>query len=477
MRAHLTAAAVLLLGGCAHEAPRAPVPELARAIDGDADPDAVEVHLAAGPSELEIVPGARTRALSYRDLDAAGARTAAGATLPGPLIEVEVGQTLTVWLRNDLPELGTTLHFHGMRTPDRLDGNPLVSGTVDPGETVLHRFVVQDPGLYWFHPHLFADEHVELGLQGVIVVRAPEEPRDVRERILVLDDVDLRDDGSIAIEADHEDHLLGRSGSTLLVNGRPPGSLRAIAGAVERWRIVNTANGRHFTLARSDGGSFEVIAWDGPPLAERYRAAVLPLAPGERLDLLVPIGDAPFEVLTIESERGEGLGEWERAVLLSVEPEPGDAGPRVDARAFAAPVERLAVDDDTAVRRIELEVQVDEHGAEQMTINGAVWPFGPALEARHGDVEVWQIANQSGLRHPFHLHGTFFQVLSRGDRAEQPLGWRDTMAIDARETVRIAVRYDALGRWMYHCQIPEHAHMGMMGDLIVTPRSTLEATR
>ena len=21
--------------------------------------------------------------------------------------------------------------------------------------------------------------------------------------------------------------------------------------------------------------------------------------------------------------------------------------------------------------------------------------------------------------------------------------------------------------WLYHCQVPEHAHMGMMGDLLV----------
>jgi FtsP/CotA-like multicopper oxidase with cupredoxin domain len=29
------------------------------------------------------------------------------------------------------------------------------------------------------------------------------------------------------------------------------------------------------------------------------------------------------------------------------------------------------------------------------------------------------------------------------------------------------MRYDALGMWMYHCTIPEHAERGMMGDLHV----------
>ncbi len=46
---------------------------------------------------------------------------------------------------------------------------------------------------------------------------------------------------------------------------------------------------------------------------------------------------------------------------------------------------------------------------------------------------------------------------------------KDTVPIGPGSTVRLAVRYDAPGHWLYHCQIPEHAHMGMMGDLFVLP--------
>lgn len=97
----------------------------------------------------------------------------------------------------------------------------------------------------------------------------------------------------------------------------------------------------------------------------------------------------------------------------------------------------------------------------------ATWPFGEPLEARLGDVELWDIENTSELRHPFHLRGTFFQVVDRDGAPEPYVAWRDTIPIGPLETVRIAVRYDAPGRWMFHCQIPEHAHMGMMGDLVV----------
>jgi FtsP/CotA-like multicopper oxidase with cupredoxin domain len=45
----------------------------------------------------------------------------------------------------------------------------------------------------------------------------------------------------------------------------------------------------------------------------------------------------------------------------------------------------------------------------------------------------------------------------------------DTIGIGPNETARLAVRYTAPGDWMFHCQIPEHAERGMMGDLMVLP--------
>ena len=42
-----------------------------------------------------------------------------------------------------------------------------------------------------------------------------------------------------------------------------------------------------------------------------------------------------------------------------------------------------------------------------------------------------------------------------------------TMMRPPHTTIRLAVPYGELGMWMYHCQIPEHAERGMMGDLMV----------
>lgn len=439
------------------------VPEIPTAIDVDSDPGTVEVELRLEPSDVEILEGVTTRGLAYCDLSGAEPRL-----LPGPVIEVQVGQTLTVWLTNGLPDRETTLHFHGMRTPADLDGNPLVRSGIDPGRTMLHRFVVREPGLYWFHPHLFSDEHVELGLQGLVVARAPDEPRAARERIFVLDDVDLLPDGSMAIEPSHEDHHLGRHGPTVIVNGRAPGRIRAIAGATERWRFVNTANGRHFALWMG-GRTFEVIALDGPPLDEPVSTDRLEIAPGERRDVLVHLDGAPgsaFWLETLAVPHGDHSGDWEQAALVRVDLDGGSLGPVVQAGDFVRTLERLPTTG-LATRRVVLETDLHDRDAPVMTINGATWPFGEPLEARLGDVEIWEVENTSELRHPFHVHGTFFQVVDRDGVPEPFVAWRDTMPIAPLETVRIALRYDAPGRWMFHCQIPEHAHMGMMGDLVV----------
>lgn len=56
------------------------------------------------------------------------------------------------------------------------------------------------------------------------------------------------------------------------------------------------------------------------------------------------------------------------------------------------------------------------------------------------------------------------------DRNDVPAGdpaWKATVGIGLHEIVRLAVRHETPGSWIYHCQIPEHAEGGMMGDLIV----------
>jgi FtsP/CotA-like multicopper oxidase with cupredoxin domain len=105
-------------------------------------------------------------------------------------------------------------------------------------------------------------------------------------------------------------------------------------------------------------------------------------------------------------------------------------------------------------------------------INGASFAGGHiALTSRRGEVEIWSIENRTDMDHPFHLHGTQFQVIEReqgGVTTPEPyLAWRDTVNVQPGETVRIATVQRDAGERMFHCHILEHEDLGMMATLKV----------
>jgi FtsP/CotA-like multicopper oxidase with cupredoxin domain len=92
------------------------------------------------------------------------------------------------------------------------------------------------------------------------------------------------------------------------------------------------------------------------------------------------------------------------------------------------------------------------------------------VRAQRGVLEVWEIVNVSTEPHPFHVHATQFQVVSRSSGPLEPheLGLKDTVLVWPGETVRIAIRFDAhAGLYVLHCHNLEHEDAGMMLNLEV----------
>jgi len=74
------------------------------------------------------------------------------------------------------------------------------------------------------------------------------------------------------------------------------------------------------------------------------------------------------------------------------------------------------------------------------------------------------------MHHPFHVHGAGrFLILSRDDRREDNLVWKDTVLLRAGETVDILLHLTNPGLWMAHCHIAEHTESGMMFSFRVEP--------
>jgi FtsP/CotA-like multicopper oxidase with cupredoxin domain len=355
------------------------------------------------------------------------------------------------------------VHWHGLRLPADMDGNPMVSGVVEPGETFEYDFVLRDAGLFWYHPHVDTDVQLELGLQGILLVHERDPPPVDRERIFVLDDVDLAADGSVVVELSEHDAMLGRRGPVVTVNGGPPGRIVAAPGSVERWRFVNTANGRYFAVA-ADELPFRVIGWDGGFVAP-YDADAVRIAPGERYDVLVrmPARPTTFEVGTLAVDRGAGMSDAEAVLFeVAVHGTPRDS-PLVEPMPVVDPLDVSS----GQTLRFELTSRLEGPGSPAFFINGQRWPLNTHVQVRTGDVDVWEVVNEEEHQHPFHIHGLFFQPLDVAGEPSPVLGWKDTIDVPPRSTARLAVPYGELGMWMYHCQIPEHAERGMMGDLMV----------
>ena len=401
----------------------------------------VRVRLEAREADWEFAPGRTIRGFAYNGI------------VPGPLIEANVGDTIEVELKNSLHQ-ATTTHWHGIRVPAEMDGTEAVQPPVEPGETFKYRFVVPDAGTFWYHSHTNETEQLERGLYGALVVRDPGEPSFDAERVLLLDDLKLDPDGDVAAFGDEHEHHAGREGDVRLVNGRQEPQLEMAGDTIERWRMVNAANTRFVRLSLG-GRPFVVIGTDGGLLAEPIPAAEVLVTPGERVDLAI----GPFsegERLRIEAlpyDRGKGETKTETYATLEVGPA---AASHAHIPSTLRKIEPLVAADTTPTRTIDLKALM--HAGHHQRDD----------PVRVGELQVWNLVNETGQDHPFHIHGFFFQVLQENGESPSVLAWKDTVNVPRKTETRIAwLPDDRPGEWMYHCHILEHHAMGMMAHFSV----------
>jgi uncharacterized cupredoxin-like copper-binding protein len=112
-------------------------------------------------------------------------------------------------------------------------------------------------------------------------------------------------------------------------------------------------------------------------------------------------------------------------------------------------------------------------GAAFWAINKQVWPVEegelppPLAMLQRGRSYVFELKNLTPHKHPIHIHGHSFKVLS-SNRRDLPVHHSDTVLLGPRETVEVAFVAGEPGDWMFHCHIIEHQESGMMGYVRVT---------
>jgi FtsP/CotA-like multicopper oxidase with cupredoxin domain len=423
----------------------------------DARPDpgrqVIAVQLEACETGWEFMPGVSSPAWTFN------------GTVPGPTLEANVGDVLEIRLINRLAE-PTVVHWHGLRIPAAMDGTERVQRPVGPGETFTYRFRLPDAGTFWYHSHFNETVQLERGLYGALIVRAAEEPVFDADRTMVLDDVELENDGQIKPPGWWIESHDGREGSTRLVNGRREPEIRMAAGQVERWRIVNAASARYVRLSVG-GRPFAIIGTDGGMIPAPVTVTDVLLGPADRVEIVV----GPFaegDVLRLETlPFNRGSFKAHKTAELFATIQVGSAAPsRAQLPGELRKIEPLVTGSVTPNRTVRLGFGVGlKHGVE-FNINHE--QHHQADPVRIGELQIWDVVNRTPVHHPFHLHGYFFQVLEVDGSPPAFLSWEDTVNVPAFGQVRIAWMAEGRpGGWMYHCHILEHHAAGMMAHFEV----------
>jgi blue copper oxidase len=419
------------------------------------------------------------------------------APVLGPAIRLARGETTDVTFENKM-DRATTVHWHGLLIPGAMDGGP--HNTIAPGarwSASLH--VDQPETTAWFHPHPHREtaEQVYSGLAGMLILEdgSGEKiglPRryGVDDLPLILQDRFFDRDGAPVYQPGPMDIMAGYRGDTIIVNGVVAPVARVPAGLV-RLRLLNGANARFFDLRFSDGRTFHVIASDGGYLAAPVAMRRLLIAPGERYEVLVDFKDGAEAVLETGADQNVPM----MGMMGGGAAAAGGNVMKFEIDATAAPtitavpkklIDVPTLDRSKIVGRRQFLLNDMMMGGGMMgggTVGGQ--GFGPLMAingqafnmqridvaAKRGTLELWEIGSQT-MAHPFHVHGTQFQILSLNGRAAPAhmQGWKDTVVV-AREAQILVPLSQLASRehpFMFHCHILEHEDAGMMGQYVCT---------
>lgn len=451
--------------------------------------------------------------------------------VPGKTWEVQPGDTLKVELVNELPPLEdqhntedplashrphawttTNLHTHGMHvSPDANGDNIFLS--VPPGATQQYEIAIPDDhpgGIFWYHPHRHGAvcQQVRAGMAGMIVVRGEiDEVAEVsaaKEQIMVLQAIELGNDFQLLDPIPFpsaEEAFFPRSQILYTVNGVMNPKITMYPGEVQRWRILNGAEGKFMSITL-ESHDLNVLAWDGMTLDAPEPNSILMLSAGNRVEALVKAGqpgtynlvltpgssqkpnipgmpDAPPAPTATHDAHGPtptpGVGELTTRPILTIEV--FGEGPEMDLPtslpAFDPPMLPIA-------KQRQFSYTVEREGLEFMTFGVDGSPYDserPPYQVKLDTAEEWTLTNDRDEKlerhaHVFHIHVNPFKVTKiNGQALAKPL-WRDTFVLTGNDGDSITFEsnfVDFSGKFVNHCHVLSHEDLGMMEAIEVVP--------
>ena len=433
----------------------------------------------AQPAARRLRVGAATQALVGTVNPVTAVWTYDGK-VPGPELRFRQGERLRVEVENTLG-VGTTVHWHGVRLPNAMDGVPhLTQPPILPdGGRFLYDFGLPDAGTYWYHPHLGSPEQVGRGLYGALIVEERNPPVVDRDVVWVLSDWRLdrearnAEDFRSFMDSSHA----GRIGNTVTINGAVRESFSVRAGERIRLRLINASNARIYGLGFEAHEPW-VIAFDGQPIEPRQLVNNrIVLGPAQRADLVIDCGGRPGSRYRVIDDFYPRLAYRLLDLVYSSDPAVRGASqsvPRLPPNPFPKPdlahAERHRIVFGGGMMGAMPSQR--EHKGMFWTVNGQPVPednhhHAPLLTLVRNRSYVLELVNETSWHHPIHIHGHVFQVLSRNGKPDDRGLSGDTVLLDPRTRAEIAFVADNPGSWMLHCHVLEHQASGMMAVIRV----------
>jgi FtsP/CotA-like multicopper oxidase with cupredoxin domain len=235
-------------------------------------------------------------------------------SLPGPVLEFNLGDTVEIHFHNKSME-DHTIHLHGLDVITIEDGVPATSFAIDPNDSIVYDFVAKNTGTFLYHCHVLTTLHLTMGMYGVIVVQNyPEQnlihnggPSFQQEHVFLASDMDISinmnplSPGPFNLFVMDYFMINGLSGNQLLTN--PDNQVTAYPGDSVLLRLASMAYSKTRFIFPPELNATAYLS-DGRILQTPFECDTLIVSQGERYDvLLVPTGitDVDIQVEYYES--------------------------------------------------------------------------------------------------------------------------------------------------------------------------------
>jgi FtsP/CotA-like multicopper oxidase with cupredoxin domain len=413
--------------------------------------------------------------------------------LPGPVIRVKEGDTLRVKVLNDLGDVPTSVHWHGMHQPGtwQMDGVEEVSRKPIPaGSEFVYEFKATPAGTHWYHSHVGVQ--YGNGLFGPLIVeeRTPIAAYD-REEIVFLTDWFLQPGDALlaglikGADMKMPDQKRMKEGKDLgdvpfqsaLINGkgRAPGdtksplaTLAVKKGETVRLRLINGSS-TYALRFRVDGHPLSVIASDGAPM-QPVMVDNLVINVGERFDVLLKAdqeGAHWVRAATLDGKEALAVLRYDGAPASQPEAAPARWGERT------LTPDRMRSPEPVALAEKPKEIALTLGGSMKpyrWSVNEQFYPKAEPIVLEKGEAVRFLIRNPTDMDHPFHLHGHYFHVLGKpGVLNLKDPAQKDTVNVPAKEEVVLQWQASNPGRWFFHCHIEWHLAAGMARVIEIKP--------